>query len=143
MKALTVCQPYASMIVNGEKPIENRTRPTFYRGLIYVHAGKSREWVDAIELMRTDISVLPVNRMAFGAVVGIARIIDCCRVQDIQAGRKHPELRYNAHLHGPWCWILSGAASIGPWPWKGAQGLFEIDSGALSCLANRILGIFP
>lgn len=38
MKALTVKQPYASLIVIGIKPIENRTWKTKYRGRIYIHA---------------------------------------------------------------------------------------------------------
>ena len=45
MKALTICQPYAEMIANHEKPIENRTWPTSYRGPLAIHAGKSRAWL--------------------------------------------------------------------------------------------------
>lgn len=38
MKALTVKQPWASLIVNGIKDIENRTWKTNFRGRIYIHA---------------------------------------------------------------------------------------------------------
>ena len=39
-KALTIKQPYASLIVEGIKDIENRTWKTNYRGRILIHAGK-------------------------------------------------------------------------------------------------------
>lgn len=40
MKALTISQPYASLIARGEKFVENRRWPTPYRGPLAIHAGK-------------------------------------------------------------------------------------------------------
>lgn len=34
-----------------------------------------------------------------------------------------------------------GTPPIGPWPWRGAQGLWEIDEDELGRVANRELGI--
>jgi hypothetical protein len=42
MKILSVRQPWASLIVNGFKDVENRTWPTRYRGRILVHARSVR-----------------------------------------------------------------------------------------------------
>jgi hypothetical protein len=39
LKALTLYQPWASLIVDGRKPIETRPRPWAYVGRFYVHAG--------------------------------------------------------------------------------------------------------
>jgi hypothetical protein len=36
MKILTVRQPYASCIIRGSKDVENRSRPTLYRGIIAI-----------------------------------------------------------------------------------------------------------
>ena len=44
MKVITICQPYAELILLGEKRVENRTWPTNYRGTIGIHAGKSKAW---------------------------------------------------------------------------------------------------
>lgn len=41
MKAITIKQPWASLIVAGIKDIENRTWPTKYRGTVLIHAGAS------------------------------------------------------------------------------------------------------
>jgi hypothetical protein len=39
VRVLTVRQPWASAIADGTKPVENRTRPTSYRGPVLIHAG--------------------------------------------------------------------------------------------------------
>lgn len=40
MKALSIKQPWADLIVEGLKPIENRTWITFHRGPLLIHASK-------------------------------------------------------------------------------------------------------
>lgn len=130
MKALTICQPYAELIVRGEKVIENRTWPTTHRGLLYIHAGKSRAWFDDDAQLIREFGKLP----PFGAVVAIADLYDCVSIVNLPA-----KLRGNEHANGPWCWLLRNVSPIGPWPYRGAQGLFDIDD--LDLIANRELGI--
>jgi hypothetical protein len=132
VKALTICQPYAHIIVRGEKSVENREWPTTYRGPLLIHAGKSREWLDEgdVEYYR-DIG----DPMVFGAVVGVAQLIDCLHIDRIEAGEydeRHPWLREHAHTNGTWCWLLTDVERLSlPVSWKGAQGLFEIPSDAI------------
>ena len=47
MKAITISQPWAHLIVRGEKRVENRTWPTEHRGPLAIHAGKSLAELDA------------------------------------------------------------------------------------------------
>jgi len=44
MKALSVRQPWAWLIVAGYKGIENRTWETRHRGPLLIHAGKTFDW---------------------------------------------------------------------------------------------------
>lgn len=44
MKALTIRQPWASLIAEGVKTIETRSWSTKYRGPIAIHAGKAELW---------------------------------------------------------------------------------------------------
>ena len=44
MKALTLYQPWATLIAIGAKKIETRSWGTNYRGPLAIHAGKNREW---------------------------------------------------------------------------------------------------
>lgn len=113
MKALTICQPYAELIARGEKWIENRTWPTSYRGPLAIHAGKSRDWLDDGEEQEHP-------GMAFGAVVAIADLVDCRRVEDLP-----PELANHEHANGPWCFVLENVRRIDPVPARGAQGFWE------------------
>lgn len=150
MKAITICQPYAHLIVGGSKRVENRTWPTRHRGRIYIHAGKSREWLTPFtddlgnEWQHLDGNTILVKRLAFGAIVAIASLVDCIEKTKIDSGacdEAYPWLRAHPHTHGPWCWILADVTPIGPWPWRGAQGLFDIDEDELDRVANRELGI--
>ena len=42
MKAITIRQPWASLITLGVKTIETRSSPTKYRGPLAIHAGAHR-----------------------------------------------------------------------------------------------------
>lgn len=130
MKALTVCQPYAHLIMIGEKVIENRTWPTKHRGLMYIHAGKSRAWFDNDQDLIDRFGRLP----PFGAVVAIADLYACVHLSKLPN-----HLVGNEHANGPYCWLLRNVSPIGPWPYRGAQGLFDIND--LDQVANRELGI--
>ena len=114
MKALTICQPYAHLIVIGDKIIENRKWATSYRGPLAIHAGKSRQWLE-------DGDEQEWPHMVFGAVVAIADLRGCARLEDLPL-----EYRDHAHASGPWCWILRNVLPLKkPIPMRGAQGLWE------------------
>lgn len=126
MKALTICQPYAHLIMLGKKRVENRTWSTNYRGRLAIHAGKSREWMD-----EDDLKVYP--DMAFGAVVGTAKLVDCVLYSSVgKNDRVWAWMLDHAHAFGPWCWVLEDVKRLErPLTWRGAQGLWEISAMAL------------
>ena len=121
MKALTICQPYAHLIVRGEKRVENREWPTRYRGTLLIHAGKSRDWLRGAE---------PAPDMEFGALVGMGRLADCLHIDEIEDGKhdeKYPWLYEHEHTVGTWCWVLQDVVRFAsPLPYKGAQGLWDV-----------------
>ncbi len=123
MKALTICQPYAELIARGDKVIENRTWPTNHRGVIAIHAGKSRAWLgdedEEAALYAVDVRAIP-----FGAIVATARIAGCYRVNNLPA-----DLVDNEHANGPWCWVLRDVKRCEPYPIRGAQGLWDLPDG--------------
>lgn len=128
MRALTICQPYAELIVRGEKPIENRTWATVYRGPLVIHAGKSRAWMEP-----EDEQQYP--GMAFGAVVAVAELVACLHVDQAWPNRwRH--LRDHPHANGPWCWVLEGIQRLDPVPCRGAQGLWDYDDRRTSDAEN-------
>jgi hypothetical protein len=83
MKALSVRQPWAWLIVNGHKDIENRDWATKRRGRIWIHAGMHRvtkaeyeEFVADCEACR--ICKYPkIEGFKTGGIVGSVEIVDC------------------------------------------------------------------
>lgn len=132
LKAITICQPYAHLIVTGTKPVENRTWRTHYRGSLAIHAGKSRAWLDHDAEAHAAQAGRP---LVFGAIVAICTLADCLRIEDINDGRfddQYPQLRGRQHCFGPWCWVLTDVLPIAnPVPWRGAQGLFDVSDALL------------
>lgn len=84
MKALSIRQPWAWLIVNGFKDIENRTWATKMRGDILIHASKNLTTLDykrlAYEVKNHHYIEIPtfaeMQKMC-GGIVGQAKIIDC------------------------------------------------------------------
>lgn len=127
MKALTICQPYPHLILIGEKPVENRTWATDYRGPLLIHAGKSRAWLRDGDTRRAAASGHPLT---FGAIVGRATLVDCMSLQRYL--RLHPEHADHQHVIGPYCWVLEEPVRFEkPIPWRGALGLFDVPDEVL------------
>jgi hypothetical protein len=88
MKALTVCEPYASLIALPDdhprkKRVENRTRPapaSVVGKTIAIHAGKSRKYLKLDAAGETDAYGAKVADMHFGAVVAVGTLAACVRL---------------------------------------------------------------
>lgn len=107
MKALTISQPYASLIADGFKFVENRKWRTNYRGWIAIHAGLGTQY-----LTRRELCDYPI-----GCIVGIAKLETIESLEDLQrlmavswsrpvGGRAVGEIIEHAYTEGPECWIL-------------------------------------
>lgn len=122
MKALTICQPYAHLILTGEKPVENRTWRSDYHGPLLIHAGKSRAW-----LSEGDEDRYP---LVFGAIVGRVLMRGSRRPERFRA--EHPEFASSHHVNGPWCFVLHEPERFEtPIPWRGQQGFFDVPDSAV------------
>jgi len=137
MKALTICQPYAHLIClpddhDRAKRVENRRWPTSYRGPLLIHAGKNRTFLDLdVTGTRDEGYDIPLADMTFGAIVGIAQLVDCVDLMHPMdrdsAFRRRPWLIGHEHVEGPYCFVLHECRKFEtPIPYKGAQGFFEV-----------------
>lgn len=128
MKALSIRQPWAWLIVNGFKDIENRDWPTKLRGRVLVHAAKGMthsEYTEArafvYDLVRWhNLSLAAIERfpkfhdMQRGGIVGAVDIVDCVSRSDS---------RWFFGRHG---FVLANAEVLPFRPYKGALGFFEV-----------------
>lgn len=137
MKALTICQPYARLIVlpdddDRAKRIENRKWSTTFRGDLLIHAGKSRDWLALNEDGTEDEEYeIPLADMAFGAIVGVCKMVDCFNnemaAERESAFRRRLWLQSHEHREGPFCFVLSQCRAFKtPIPYRGTQGFFDV-----------------
>ncbi len=125
MKALTISQPYASLIADGEKWVENRTWETNYRGPLAIHAGKGTQY-----LTRAELAEYPN-----GCIVAVANLFACMPRPSMISMSRHQKIQASdltlgkvldhEHCEGPWCWILRDVRKLRePIPCKGSQGIW-------------------
>lgn len=130
MKALTVIQPWASLIVHGRKGIENRVWKPF-RSLvgkrIAIHAGLSWDERFPGDLARDlgelaeKLGIVKPSDLPRGAIVGTAIVVGY--VQDVKMISVDQERWFS----GPIGWILSDRKALPePIPCRGSQGLWEV-----------------
>ena len=122
-KALSINQPWAWLIVNGYKGVENRDWNTSYRGEFLVHAGKriDHDAYDFIQSMGIDVP--PPSELLTGGIVGKANLINTVHEKDE---------RFLADKDKPWFFgeygfILDGQEPCELKPCKGALGFFDPD----------------
>lgn len=90
LQALSIRQPWAWLILNAGKDVENRTWFTNHRGWFLIHASKGctrkeyreciEEWV--FEFHIPDERVPAFDSLNFGGIVGAAYLGNCVRHSD-------------------------------------------------------------
>lgn len=136
MRALTLHQPYASLIAIGAKRIETRSWATAYRGPIAIHAGKSRASLDRCQdpLVRGILTEAGLNPddLPMSVVLCTATLVSCTDSETISEvlRRKGPagdlELSLGNYEPQRFGWLLRDVEHFNPpVPAKGAQGLWE------------------
>ena len=76
MKAITIKQPWANLIIDGYKEYEFRSWKTKYRGKILIHAGMStdKKYLETFSEYNLECTA--------GAIIGEAEIVDCILVDE-------------------------------------------------------------
>ena len=75
MKVLTIKQPWATLIMQGDKRFEFRSWQTKYRGELLIHAGKG---IDKVAMKRLG-KYLP-NELPFGKILGKVTLVECVKM---------------------------------------------------------------
>ena len=103
MKALSIKEPWASLILEGKKTIETRTWITHYRGSVILCASKT-----------------PVSDIS-GKAFALADIVDCREMtkEDVE------DAMCNTYPNAK-SWVLKNVRPVVPFEVKGSLGLFDI-----------------
>ena len=104
MKALSIKQPWASMIASGEKTIETRTWPTDYRGPLLIVSTKEP---------RIDPA---------GYALAVVQLKDCRPMT-----RADERAACCPTYQGAYSWVFEGISPINPVPVRGKLGIFDVE----------------
>jgi len=147
MKAITLYQPWASLLAKGPKRYETRSWKTSYRGWLAIHAALrfDRIVTDACQRFERELAEMGYHldlRPPLGAVVAVANLIYCgetrCAVSlvaDLQE-----VLPYGDYSPGRYVWIFSEMIPVEP-PIAavGRQGIWNWDTlGQLQLLIGQL-----
>ncbi len=120
MKALSLKQPWAELVVSGKKTIEVRKWNTHFRGEFLVHASKSTNKEREQELEFKDLPT--------GCIVGKATLVDVKKYQSQKEFEKDADKHFakewwSPKVHG---FILKNAKRVKPKEVKGQLNFFEV-----------------
>lgn len=133
MKAITIWQPWATLIARGYKHFETRSWGTAYRGPIAIHAAKREpqpwDWEAVAELWAHGITDFPLRATEYplGVVVAVAQLAGCERMTPALIAGQCALERVLGHWEpGRFAWRLEDAAPLArPVPTRGRQGLWD------------------
>ena len=124
MKALTLTQPWATLVAIGAKQIETRSWRTFYRGPLAIHAAKSLpawQFRDVLEAH----GINGFMELSLGAVVATCTLTRIIRIYPYNIPDT-PEFDFGDYRVGRWMWYLSDVKALDtPIPARGSLGLWE------------------
>jgi len=121
LKALSIRQPWAWLIVNGYKTIENRSWNTNFRGKVLIHASQKFDkdgfaWLqDRLDTFGFSIGGIPFEPEDYerGGIVGYTEITDCVEKSD------------SPWFFGPSGFVLKNSGTLPFTPCKGKLSFFK------------------
>ncbi len=134
IRGISLTQPWAQLVVLGQKQYETRSWKTPYRGLLAIHASKSVPgW--AKRLCQTDpmfVSVLgtywAAKPLPLGAIIGTVQLVDCEPITDeMEYFLLAKERAFGDWAPGRYAWKLENPRALPePIPCKGSLGLWRL-----------------
>jgi len=122
MQAISIRQPWAQLVIEGVKDIENRNWFTKHRGRLYIHAAKTFEKDAAEKLLNSHPHLKQIifdSTKLLGYVIGHVEMKDCVQV--------HP----SEWFQGRYGFVLQNPEKIKPYPVKGKLNIFNFDKMAI------------
>lgn len=130
MKALTLWQPWASLVAVGEKRIETRSWNTNYRGPLAIHAARRKP---SIQFWKVDpyLSLLMKHGFPGPDALPLGKVVGYCLLKDV--GLITEETLVTAQEYGlgdfrpgRFAWMLSKIYQLKPWAMPKVRGFQRI-----------------
>lgn len=152
MRAISLYQPWSSLLACGAKTIETRPYQTHCRGLLAIHAAQKIVKVnthDAAVMMRAlDPKSRPhlnqdyLDGLPRGVIVAVVEIYDCLPVEELIVKHKdwvNSEKHFGNFDAGRFGWLTKNPIALKePVPCKGKQGFFFLPEDVQARVESQI-----
>ena len=134
MKALSIIQPWATLIALGEKKIETRSWATKHRGPLLIHSSKRIEKLicDREPFYSTLLShsIDEFAKLPTGMIIAKCNLVDCVGILGHRLKNGYilteNEFQFGDYTPGRWAWILEDVEILKkPIPSKGQLNLWN------------------
>jgi hypothetical protein len=115
MKALSVRQPWAWLIIAGHKDVENRSWTTTYRGPLLIHAARRPDDVMADIENRYGVSI-DRTALQFWGIIGHVELVDVVKRSD------------SKWFLGPFGFVFRNPVALPFFPIGGRPKLFDLSA---------------
>jgi len=131
MKAISLLEPWASLIKEGIKKIETRSWKTSYRGELYIHASKKKLTKKDWEILEDRLALLKEIDFKYGHIIAKCKLVDCRYMDEelIKEVKKNKnEYLCGSYEIGRYAWILEDLEVIEtPLEAKGQLGIWNYE----------------
>jgi len=140
MKALTLLQPWATLVAIGAKKIETRSFGTEYRGELLIHSSKKiPDWARKLcfespfEERLRDAGYNTPESLPLGKILCSVYLWDVQDTRTVGRVATANELAFGDYSPGRHAWLFHGDPMVmtPPIDARGALGLWEFDTGRL------------
>jgi hypothetical protein len=133
IKALSISQPWASLVIMGVKRLETRPWQTRYRGPLAIHASKNFSRAARMlclqEPCRSALQSAGVDvwsRLPCGVILGVVELVDCVRVEEF-GEVPADELSLGDFRPGRWVWRFENPKLLpAKITYRGQLGVFDV-----------------
>lgn len=130
MKAISLTQPWATLVAIGAKKYETRSWSTNYRGPLAIHAAKgyprSAQYLAQETQPFRDVLNRPNEELPRGAIIAIVELTGCIHTEDFW-NLTEQERAFGDYGPRRYAWQLTNVRELQyPVPCKGALGLWTV-----------------
>lgn len=125
MRALSIRQPWAWLILNAGKDIENRNWSTAFRGRFLIHASKGMTRYEYENAPIHIVDLPDFDELQRGGIVGSVELVDCVSDSDSE------------WFFGEYGFLLRDPKPLPFIPYKGKLGFFDVPDEMVSPVASR------
>ncbi|MCH9649538.1 MAG: ASCH domain-containing protein [Deltaproteobacteria bacterium] len=136
--AISLWEPWASLMALGAKKVETRSWRTRYRGPLLICASRRRRVGELKKLLLdptfqrslaplTPGRTVEVDDLAFGKAVALVDVYDCNTAECLlECGLAPLDHWFGDYSSGRFGWSTCGVRRLIPFPVRGRQGLFKV-----------------